>query len=423
MKSRDASFPDPTADLRRRFVDQVAATVRERYVLEDKANEMADHLLAQERAGAFDAVESIPKLASAVTSTLHSVHEDLHLFIDAWMPADGGDDESASNLHEDMLVHKHRVNFDFRKIEILIGNIGYLDLRSFCPVSLCGPTAAAAMQFLAHADALIFDLRDNGGGADLVQFLQSYLFAEPTHMITQRHRSGRVRQTWTHPYVPGTKLVDVPVYILISRSTFSAGEDFAFTLQKQGRAVVVGEQTRGGAHPVEFHRFPDLCLEIMIPEESSEDPVTGINWEETGVIPDLAVDTDGALEIAHAEALRTLLERPESDESLVRFRKWALESVDARRNRSKLPLEDLERHVGAYGRSIEVFLDGENLKICWGGRRDHVLHPLGEDEFEFDHGLQRALFVFEDGAPVELIGRDQDGGEWRLPRRDCPTEA
>jgi len=416
MSQPSAAFPELTSDLRDRFIAQVAKTVRELYVFEDKANEMADHLLEQQEQGAFDSVESIPTLASMMTSELHGVHEDLHLFIDAWLPSDEGA-AAASNLHEDMLKNKHRVNFDFRKLEILLGNIGYLDLRSFCPVRLCGETAAAAMRFLAHTDALILDLRDNGGGENLVQFLQSYLFAEPTHMITQRHRSGRDRQTWTHPYVPGPKFVDQPVYVLISRSTFSAGEDFSFTLQKQGRAIIVGEQTRGGAHPVEFYRFPDLFLEIMIPEEYSEDPASGGNWEDSGVIPDIAVHADEALQAAHTEALKKLLEQSEEDESLVRFRQWALQSIEARKDRPRLSPEQQKLYPGRYGRSIEVFLDGDTVKLNWGGRRDHILLPLGEHEFEFDHGLQRALFVVENGVPKELVGREQDGGEWRLPRK------
>lgn len=416
-----ATFPELTMDLRRRFVDQVAKTVRELYVFEDKANAMADHLQTQEAAGGFDEIETIPELAKYLTAELHSVHEDLHLYIDPWLPPTDGSDASAANLHEEMLRNKHRTNYDFRQLEILLGNVGYLDLRSFCPVRLSGETAAAAMQFLGHCDALIFDLRDNGGGEDLVQFLQSYLFEKPTHMVTQRHRSGRDRQTWTHPYVPSPKLVDQPAYVLISRSTFSAGEDFAFTLQRQGRVVVVGEQTRGGAHPVEFYRFPDLCLEIMIPEEFSVDPVSGDNWEADGVIPDIRVPSGDALDAAHEIALKTLLERQDAeqkaDESLRTFRQWALRSVEAKRNRPNLADDQLSLYPGTYGRSIEVFLDGDALKLCWGGRRDQILLPIGEHEFEFDRGTQRAEFVVKDGAITMLIARDHDGGEWRLPRK------
>ncbi len=417
MSQHATAFPLLTSDLRDRFVFQVITTVRERYVFEDKADKMADHLLVQQAAGAFDQIGTIPTLASRLTSELHGVHEDLHLYIDAWQPSQDGSNK-AGDAYENMLAGKHRLNFDFRKAEVLLGNIGYLDLRSFCPTRISGETAAAAMQFLAHSDALIFDLRDNGGGDDLVQFLQSYLFDKPTHMITQRHRSGRGRQTWTHPYVPGPKFIDHPVYVLISRSTFSAGEDFAFTLQRQGRAVIVGEQTRGGAHPVEFHRFPELCLEIMIPEECSEDPVSGDNWEGSGVVPDIRAHADDALDVAHEDALKKLLEQPEEDELAMRDRQWALESVSTRGTRPQLSPERLSLYPGRYGRSIEIFLAGDKLRLNRGGRRDHTLEPFGEHEFEFDHGTQRVRFVLKEGIPTELIGRQHDGSEWRLPRKE-----
>ena len=417
MPESASVFPSLTTELRDAFVAQVARSVRELYVFEDKANAMADHLLAQQSAGAFDEVESIPKLAELLTSELHGVHEDLHMYIAPWLPPSDASGEPEGNLHEDMLKTKHWTNFDFRKLEILLGNIGYMDLRMFCPVRISGETAAAAMQFLAHSDALIFDLRDNGGGEDLVQFLQSYLFAEPQHMITQRHRSGRIRQTWTHPFVPGPKFVEHAVYILMSRSTFSAAEDFAFTLQRQKRAVIVGEQTRGGAHPVEFYRFPELFLEIMIPEEYSQDPVSGENWESTGVVPDIEAHADDALQVAHAEALKKLLGKPEEEESLIAFRRWALESVEAQGNRPTLSPDQLRLYAGNYGRSVRVFPDRETLKLSWGGRRDLALLPLREAEFEFDHGTQRAQFVIEDGVAKALICRQQDGEEWRLPRK------
>jgi len=409
------AFPELTPDLRARFVTQVADTVRELYVFEDKANEMADHILAQLENGAFEEVASIPNLAARMTQELHSVHEDLHLYIDPWLPQ--GDESDAGNLHEETLVHKRLFNYDFRKAEVLLGNIGYLDLRSFCPVRMSGETAAAAMKFLSNTDALIIDLRDNGGGEDLVQFLQSYLFSEPTHMLTQRHRSGRARQTWTHPYVPGPKLIDQPVYVLISKSTFSAGEDFAFTLQRQGRVTVIGEQTRGGAHPVEFHRFPELYLEIMIPEECSEDPISGENWEDTGVIPDIAVHADDALDVAHADALKKLAARTTDDPFALKLREWALESVAARPNRPALTPEQLKTYEGEYGRSLRVFLDGTVLRLSWGGRRDYVLHPLFENVFEFEDGCQRVEFAAEDGAISHLIWREHAGGEWTMTRK------
>ncbi|HYJ86762.1 MAG TPA: S41 family peptidase [Pyrinomonadaceae bacterium] len=74
-------------------------------------------------------------------------------------------------------------NFGFEKVERLNGNIGYMELDGFVTSELGAETAIAAMQFLANTDALIIDLRYNGGGVPgTAQLIISYLFSEtPVH--------------------------------------------------------------------------------------------------------------------------------------------------------------------------------------------------------------------------------------------------
>ncbi len=274
MAGEPSTFPVLSAELTARIVEKTAATVRDKYIFADDAETMCELLLSKLKDGVFRDAESIPDLASAVTEVLHSVRADLHLVAMPWIPpAEGGDSDGLMDAwHRRMPRH----NYEFRKLEVLLGNVGCVDLRGFAPAAEGGPTAAAAMQFLAHTDALIFDLRDNGGGEDLVYHLMSYLFDKPTHVHTARYRDHD-EQNWTYGYVPGPRFPNKPVYVVISRSTFSAGEDFTYNLQQLGRVTVVGEQTRGGAHPVEFYRFPELCLELMIPNAYSENPVSHTN--------------------------------------------------------------------------------------------------------------------------------------------------
>ncbi len=416
MTQPAAQYPHLTIELRFRIVDQVATSLQEIYILPDKAASMASHLQRSVQSGLFDICHTIPELATQLTQALRSVHEDLHLYVGPWLPPED-EREADQDLYEEMLRNKAWFNYDFRKLEVLLGNVGYMDLRSFCPARIAGETATAAMQFLAHTDALIFDLRDNGGGDNLVAYLQSYLFEEPTHMVTHHNRKGGDQQIWTQPYVPGARFVAQPIYVLISRSSFSAAEDFSFTLQRQGRVTVVGEQTRGGAHPVEFVRFPNLCIEMMIPNACSADPKTGDNWEDHGVIPDICVSAERALDVAHQHALRTLLERDDVNRELVAFRCWALEVLEARRTRSAPTAKQLSTYVGHYGQSVQVELKAGVLSFCWGGRRIHALTPLGEHEFEADHGMQRMRFVIEEGVATTLIWRQQSGEQWTLKRQ------
>jgi Peptidase family S41/N-terminal domain of Peptidase_S41 in eukaryotic IRBP len=201
-------------------------------------------------------------------------------------------------------------NFGIRRVERLDGNVGYLDLRRVAMAANAGPAVAAAMELVAGTYALILDLRHNGGGApDGVALWCSYLLKEEsTHLNDIFHAdTGETRQFWSLPYVPGTRYVDRPVYVLTSSHTFSGGEELCYNLQALGRAELIGETTGGGAHPT--RGFPvSPAVHIGIPFARSINPVTGTNWEGTGVVPDIAVPEAQAYGVAYGKALRHVLD-------------------------------------------------------------------------------------------------------------------
>ncbi len=292
------------------IVAAISEALVETYVFEEKANEMAKFLAAEFKRGTYAQHESLKAFAEALTKDLRSVSHDLHLGVFV-LPKDApaGDTQEEQEERQRRSEEAARVdNYGFHRAEIMAGNVGYIDLRSFRDTGTAGPTAEAAMAFVAGTDALIFDLRHNGGGSPtMIQLISSYLFDEPVHLNSFYVRAGdQTLQFWTQKHVRGKKLVDIPVWVLTSQRTFSAAEEFTYNLKNLERATIVGETTRGGAHPVRARRFPELKLGVSVPFGRAINPITGTNWEGTGVEPDIKVPADEALDRAYLQALGEL---------------------------------------------------------------------------------------------------------------------
>jgi hypothetical protein len=327
----------------REIVTSALALLRDHYVFPDRADEAAAAVETRMAAGEYDDLDEVT-LAELLTSHLQGACADKHLRVRAGDgpgprpgprhapggpapapgapgPAPGGPGRvrmggpapGEPGDHESRLLAMRRMgrldNFGIHRVERLEGNIGYLDVRRVPVPAFAGPAITAAMELVAGTYALIIDLRRNGGGApEGVVFWCSYLLdEEPTHLNDIFHAgTGETRQFWALPYVPGTRYLDRPVYVLTSSRTFSGGEDFCYTLQALGRAEVIGETTGGGAHPT--RGFPiSSTVHIAVPFARSINPITGGNWEGTGVVPDVAVAADEARDVAYAKALRHVL--------------------------------------------------------------------------------------------------------------------
>jgi Peptidase family S41/N-terminal domain of Peptidase_S41 in eukaryotic IRBP len=286
-------------------IDAAIAKLREFYVFEDAAEAMAASVERRRRNGDYDRVTSGLEFASLLTTHFRDVSHDLHLnvtFTPVPVPRPTEDTERDREDLEDYRKEMARVNCGFEKVEILQGNVGYLKFNMFASPEVCGPTATAAMNFLGHVNALIVDLRENGGGSPaMVAYVTSYLFDEPTHLNDLYNRTeNSTQQWWTLPYVPGGRLADQPVYVLTSRRTFSGAEEFSYNLKSLGRATIVGETTGGGAHPVRVEWLTEHFT-MRVPFARAINPITKTNWEGTGVEPDVVVPAaeafDRALEL------------------------------------------------------------------------------------------------------------------------------
>jgi hypothetical protein len=310
----------------RDIVIKAVALLRENYVLPELAEQVAISVETRLAAGEYDNLDEIT-LTELLTSHMQEASGDKHLRVrlGGGPGGPGGPDGpdgggKPEREHDDPFGHEARRlkmrqmgrldNFGIHRVERLDGNIGYLDLRRMPVPENAGPAIAAAMELVSGTYALIIDLRFNGGGSPHgVALWCSYLLPEePTHLNDIFHRdTGETAQFWSLPYLPGGRYLDRPVYMLTSSRTFSGGEDFCYTLQALGRAELIGETTGGGAHPT--RPFPvSAAVHIAIPFARSISPVTGTNWQGTGVIPDTAVPADDAYRVAYTRALSHVAE-------------------------------------------------------------------------------------------------------------------
>ncbi|MGH3156157.1 MAG: S41 family peptidase [Streptosporangiaceae bacterium] len=290
-------------------VGQVAELVQTHYVFPDVAEAVSAVLAEGLAAGRYPA--GTPALAAAVTTDLQSVNGDKHLRLryheEALAQRSPGDD---TEEYAALARWADQTCGGVACVRRQDGNVGYLDLQpALFPAAMYGQHITAAMTLLASTDALIIDLRQClGGDPAMAVLVASYLWdREPVQLTSFRERKDDLfRQLWTLAYVPGPRYGKTkPVYVLTSATTFSGGEQLSYDLQQLGRATVVGERTRGGAHPREgFVVHPHLEVSISVAE--SVNPVTGGNWEGTGVAPDVETTSGQARDTASRLALQAV---------------------------------------------------------------------------------------------------------------------
>ena len=313
---RAAVSADSTVDAatRNAVVNAALKALNDGYIFPDIAAQMERDIRARMARGEYDSLTDAPRFASVLTSDLRGISHDKHILVQ-WSEepipprAEGAPSaRDAAAERERERKSSEAINFGFRTVERLSGNVGYLDLTYFDRPEFGKATAAAAMLFLRHTDALIIDLTDNDGGRpEMVSLLISYLMPKQTALTgIYRRRDRRVSPSSTVPVPDSLKYLGKPVYLLTSNTgTISAGEAFVYDLQLLKRATVVGEVSAGGANPGGMVRIGEH-FQLFVPTGRAVSPITGTNWEGTGIKPDIEVTASKALKTAHLEALRAL---------------------------------------------------------------------------------------------------------------------
>lgn len=372
------------------MVEKIIEIVRDYYTFPEIGEKIAMHIQDKMEKGRYSHFDKMREFCSVLTKDMHEVNRDPHLGV-FYFPKIAARLRSVPPEEEgdpDAWFDRYQLdNFGLVKAEYLEGNVGYLDIRIFAPLSRAKESVIHAMNFLSNCDALILDVRNNTGGDPyLVQLIESYLFeGRPKLLLTLYQRSSdSYEQIYTIPHLPGKHLPSIPVYILTSRRTFSGAEDLAYTLKHHGRALTVGETTEGGANMDEYKVVHGNVV-IKIPTGHPIHPLTGTNWEGVGVEPDISVPHEEALKAAHIHAIETLIAKNPGEERVRRL-KWELERVEAIYTPRDIPKETLSKYVGTFGDYTVAF--GKNTLIL-SNTRDEAeqwnLIPISEVLFALEN--------------------------------------
>jgi len=419
---QEPKAPALDAAKKQAVVDEIASLLNKNYIFAETARKMEEKIRARLKSGDYDKLSGAPEFAQAVSKDLGEVSKDRHLGF-AFAP------ETAANIRrlrsrnadevkaarERELNAARRDNFGFRKVEQLPGNIGYLDFRGFRSPDQAGATAVAAMNFLAYCDAIIVDLRLNGGGEPAqIQLISSYFFDEPAHLNDLYYRARDTTENyWTLPYVPGPKPVGADLYILTSARTFSGAEEFTYNMKNLKRATVIGETTGGGAHPTNGMIVQEDFI-LRVPVGRAINPISKTNWEGTGVTPDIPVPADQAFDRAYAMAVEKLAAKAAEPRQKADF-EWILAGLRAKTDPPRVDEKTLKIYAGEYGERKVMFENGALFYQRTGPK--YRLVPLTGTLFAVE-GLDyfRVEFVVKDGKAVELIGVYDNGDRQPSPR-------
>jgi hypothetical protein len=391
------------------LVETVCERIEKIYAFTENIQKICVLLKSNLEQGAYSKYDSPGEFAARLSEDLESVTHDKHfkMIHDPGQAAAMAEQAGGSGaFYTPQMVRQYRrMNYGFKELKILEGNVGYLDLRDFFPLKWASGAAVAAMNFLADCDAVIIDLRYNGGGEDLtVNFILSY-FLDPgesgiTFSTSFTRSTNSYYQSATWPYVPGRTLWHMPLYLLTSKSTFSGAEAFAFRLKSLKRASLVGETTRGGANPVQIQETGGKYV-IYIPSETIvESPVAG-DWEGVGVQPDIAAEASSALAIAHLEAVKDLAAKT-GDEKERAFLRWTIDGIKAKERPFPAAPALLRSYAGSYGDRVILF-EGNGLFFQRGGRAKLKMIPMAE-----------GLFLVETLDQLRLRFAREAQGNWRL---------
>jgi hypothetical protein len=377
----------------------VRAAIARDYVVPEKRAPL-DAILAKGLAsGRYHGVDP-QELAQRVTQDLFAVAHDKHLNLSfnpqmaAHLPdphaADAADDENSPFF----LDQARRANHGISDLKLLEGNVRMMTYDGFIWTRESAAAMDQAMAFLRGGDAVIIDLRGNGGGdGTAVRHLASYFVPKGTLLITNYFRSDPADPSISEE-VPGGRIA-APVYVLTSGRTASAAEEFASHVSRLGFGTLVGETTAGAGYHNDLEPMPGgFVLSLSIGRALLPD---GSNWEGKGVAPKVATDRDAALDTAEQLALAGLAAKAPAGPDRT-FLEWSAALHGARVN-PVTPRLPLQAYTGRYG-TRTIALENGHLTYQPDGLPKSPMVAVGANVFALELFPRNRLRFAETGDAV-----------------------
>jgi hypothetical protein len=408
---------------KKEIIDSLIKKLEEFYIRPNSVVDIQKKLNENYKKGIYKNSSNPKEFASKLTTDLIEISKDLHfsvMYDQQWVDNQqkSNDVEMQKRAKAQELIEAKRKNFGFQQARILEGNVGYLEFTYFHDPIEGSEAATTAMQFLSNSDALIIDLRKNNGGAmEMGQFISSYLFYNKDlplykYYYYENGRQKMDREMWLLPSVPGKRLADIDIYILTSGITFSAAEWMSYSLQNLKRVTIVGEQTAGGAHPID-RKILTLGFSVNIPFGEVIDPITKSDFEGRGVTPDVECKSEDALNTAHLLILQKLSLKNKDSLSNI---DWIIPVVENRQKPVSIDSTILKSVQGKYGKS-ELIFENQNLYFRWNNTVSFLLTPLKQDLFLIT-GIDdfRLKIIVENNSIIGIKRIYQNGQEIMYPK-------
>jgi retinol-binding protein 3 len=401
---------------------RVADVIAQRYVFPEVGQRIAAYIRERAAKGVYGKLTPA-QLVDTLTQDLKKENGDRHLYVQyqagsaSPAPAPGGGPvrvtPGGSSQSRELA---RRRNYYLNRVERLDGNVGYLEIRRFFgSTEEARAAAAAAMAFLADTDAMIIDVRNApGGDGMMVDLIASYFFDKvtPTLHTYSRSRNETIERT-TLENVPGKRRPSIPLYVLTSRDTGSAAEDFAFLLQQTGRATLVGDRTAGAGHTNAIMGIGGGYT-VSVSIGRTYNPKTNQGWEGVGVQPHVNVPPSEALDAAHVQALTALMEKADAP-ALKKELEWSRDAIEARRKPPSVDERTLQSYAGQYGARAIRFQGGRLWYQRLAGAELVPLTTISSTEFAMGEG-QRFQFMVSGGA-IEMRMLSADGASLAYARQ------